>query len=209
MRRVSGDSRLALAAEQLYARFLIPNSDAVSRASGIARLKAVLDKRRRILGPEDPDTLASMAHLTTFLDKSEARQFARAARTTFQRGHGRRQDRARTPALWIATNELHSSFTGIPGLETREQYVQRYRPRRVALLREAIQAAAPRAVVFLGTSERDTWAQIAGMHFVEGPAGAAWAQMGATRLVMLTHPTAYGAKNAYFESVGRELSGKP
>ena len=104
---------------------------------------------------------------------------------------------------------IYSSLTGILGLETREQYVQQYRPRRVALLREAIQAAAPRAVVFLGTSERETWAQIAGTHFIDGPAGAAWAQMGATRLVMLTHPTAYGAKNAYFESVGRELSGKP
>ena len=48
----------------------------------------------------------------------------------------------------------YSSLAGIPGLETRERSVQQYRPRRVALLREAIQAAAPRAVVFLGTSER-------------------------------------------------------
>ena len=100
----------------------------------------------------------------------------------------------------------YSSLAGIPGLETREQYVQQYRPRRVALLREVIQAAVPKAVVFLGTSERETWAQIAGSEFVDGPAGAAWAQMGATRLVVLTHPTAYGAKNVYFESVGRELA---
>ena len=80
---------------------------------------------------------------------------------------------------------IYSTLGGVPGIETREQDLELYRPRRVALLRGAIQAAAPRAVVFLGTSERDTWAQIAGTRFVEGPADATWGQVGATRFVVL------------------------
>lgn len=64
----------------------------------------------------------------------------------------------------------------------------------------------PKAVVFLGISESNTWSEIAQGRFVEGPAGACWARVGSTRYVVVTHPTAHGAKNAYFEEVGRELA---
>jgi hypothetical protein len=109
---------------------------------------------------------------------------------------------SRNTSQWI-----YASLAGVPSLETRESYLRQYRPLRISLLREAIRAAAPRAVVFLGVSERDTWAEIAETRFVNGPAGASWAQVSGTRFVVLTHPTAYGAKNAYFERVGRELAG--
>jgi hypothetical protein len=108
---------------------------------------------------------------------------------------------SRNVSQWI-----YGSLCDVPSLETRDSYVQRYRPVRVALIRDALRAANPRAVVFLGTSEKHTWAEIAGSPFVDGPAGASWAEGDSTRFVVLTHPTAYGATNAYFERVGRELA---
>lgn len=108
---------------------------------------------------------------------------------------------SRNVSTWI-----YSSLIGVPDLESRESYLRRYRPKRVALLREAIHAASPKAVVFIGSSETNTWAEIAGAAFAEGSEGAAWARVGPTRFVVLTHPTAYGSRNAYFEDVGRSLA---
>jgi hypothetical protein len=100
------------------------------------------------------------------------------------------------------------SATGVPGLETREAYLRTYRPMRVELLREAIRSAAPRSVVFLGLTGASTWAEIAGGPFTKGPAGADWATAGPTRFVIVKHPTAFGARNSYFEEIGRALSGR-
>jgi hypothetical protein len=101
---------------------------------------------------------------------------------------------------------IYSSLTDVPGLESREAYLRRYRPVRLALLQRAIRDAAPRAVVFVGTSETETWSEVAGQSFVQGHGGASWCEVGPTRFVVLTHPTAYGAKNAYFEEIGRALT---
>lgn len=101
---------------------------------------------------------------------------------------------------------IYSSLSAVPGLESREAYLRRYRPQRMALLQQTIRDAAPKAVVFIGTSERDTWSEVAGQKFVQGPGGAGWCEVGLTRFVVLTHPTAYGAKNEYFEEIGRALA---
>lgn len=96
--------------------------------------------------------------------------------------------------------------TGVPGLETRDAYVREYRPLRTELLRAAISIYAPRAVVFMGLTESETWAQIAASEFADGPAGALWASSGVTRFVIAKHPTAFGAPNAYFDQIGRALA---
>ncbi len=101
---------------------------------------------------------------------------------------------------------IYSSLSAVPGLESREAYLRRYRPVRLALLQRAIRGAGPKAVVFIGTSETETWSEVVGQRFVQGPGGAGWCEVGLTRFVVLTHPTAYGAKNAYFEEVGRALA---
>lgn len=101
---------------------------------------------------------------------------------------------------------IYSALTDVPGLHTREAYLQEYRPKRLALLRDAIRAAAPRAVVFLGLSEAQTWAEIADAPYTQGPEGVQWTRSGSTRFAILKHPTAFGAKNAYFENIGRELA---
>lgn len=108
---------------------------------------------------------------------------------------------SRTISEWI-----YSSLESVPGLESREAYLRRYRPLRLALLQQIIRDAAPKAVVFIGTSEWDTWSEVAGQRFVLGPGGASWCEAGRTRFVVLAHPTAYGANNAYFEEVGRALA---
>lgn len=109
IQRVPGNGRLALAAEQLYAEYLIPNSDEASRASGIGRLKDVLDKRRRFLGPEDPDTLASMTHLTTFLEDDEAREFARAVYEATLKQHGPTAAETASTAALFASELGHTA----------------------------------------------------------------------------------------------------
>jgi len=101
---------------------------------------------------------------------------------------------------------IYSAVNGVPELITREAYVDAYRRPRIALLRAAIRASAPRVVVFIGLSETETWAEIADQPFADGPANALWARSGQTRWVILKHPTAFGAKNAYFETIGREIS---
>jgi hypothetical protein len=98
------------------------------------------------------------------------------------------------------------SESGVPGLETRESYLRTYRPMRVELLREAIRRAAPRSVVFLGLTGAATWAEIAGASFTRGPAGADWVTVGPTRFVIVKHPVAFGARNSYFEEIGRVLA---
>jgi hypothetical protein len=101
---------------------------------------------------------------------------------------------------------IYSSLTDVPNLDSRESYLRRYRPLRLALLQRTIREAAPKAVAFVGTSEIDTWSEVAGVRFVEGVGGAQWSQVGPTRFVVLTHPTAFGAKNVYFEEIGRALA---
>jgi hypothetical protein len=96
--------------------------------------------------------------------------------------------------------------TAVPGLETRADYVRTYRPMRIALLRDAIQRATPRSVVFLGLTGTETWGEIANGQFAEGSAGALWATVGKTRYVIVKHPTAFGARNSYFEEIGRALA---
>jgi hypothetical protein len=66
-------------------------------------------------------------------------------------------------------------------------------------------SSAPR-VVFLGLSEAQTWAEIADAPYTQGPEGVQWTRSGSTRFAILKHPTAFGAKNAYFENIGRELA---
>ena len=101
---------------------------------------------------------------------------------------------------------IYSSLGAAPELQSRDAYLRHYRPLRLALLQRAIREAAPRAVVFIGTSEMETWSAVAGKRFTQGRGGANWCEVGPTRFVVLTHPTAYGAKNAYFEEIGRALA---
>jgi hypothetical protein len=106
---------------------------------------------------------------------------------------------SRNVSAWI-----YSSLADVPGLESRESYLLRYRPVRISLLRDAIRGSvAEGSRAFVGTTESATWAEIAGADFRQGPARADWAHLGPTRFVILNHPTAYGAKNSYFENVGR------
>jgi hypothetical protein len=77
---------------------------------------------------------------------------------------------------------------------------------RIELLRAAIRTFAPRAIVFMGLTESETWAQIAPSAFADGPAGALWASSGTTRFVIVKHPTAFGAPNSYFDQIGRALA---
>lgn len=96
--------------------------------------------------------------------------------------------------------------TGVPGLETRQAYMRAYRPARLALLRNAIQAAVPQTVVFLGLTEAATWSEIAQATFAEGAGGANWGSSNGTRFVIAKHPMAFGAPNEYFEALGRALA---
>ena len=74
------------------------------------------------------------------------------------------------------------------------------------MLRNAIQTAKPAAVVFLGVTEARTWSEIAQATFAEGPGGAHWALSNGTRFVIAKHPTAFGARNEYFETMRRVLA---
>ncbi len=101
---------------------------------------------------------------------------------------------------------IYAALVDVPGLARRDTYVDTYRSVRVTLLRAAIEAAAPRAVVFVGLTEAQTRTEIAGVSFAPAPQGALWARSGATRFVIVKHPTAFGARNSYFEAVGRRLA---
>jgi hypothetical protein len=100
---------------------------------------------------------------------------------------------------------IYSGIAGVPALATREAYTQQYRRLRTGLLHAAIAAAAPHVVVFVGFTALDSWAQVAGVTF-KRKADAYCATAGRTEFVVVKHPTAFGAKNEYFETVGRELA---
>lgn len=104
------------------------------------------------------------------------------------------------------TEWIYRDIGDVAALCNRETYVAEFQAKRVALLRSALRSAAPRAVVFIGLSALAAWAEVAGVSFTEGPAGARWASVGQTRYVVVQHPTAFGAKNEYFEAVGRALA---
>jgi hypothetical protein len=106
---------------------------------------------------------------------------------------------SRTVSDWIY------GATGIPSLSTRTEYVRRFQPQRVALLREAINVAKPRAVIFLGITALETWKLVAGLELVAGAGGALWGNSTHSRFVVSRHPTAFGARNSDFEAIGHAL----
>ena len=81
-------------------------------------------------------------------------------------------------------------------------------PKRIALLKNKLQASQPKAVVFYGTSYRAYYEQIIGARteFIED-LDCYSCDARSTRYVIIKHPAAKGITNPYFIRIGMYLSG--
>jgi hypothetical protein len=105
---------------------------------------------------------------------------------------------SRNTELW-----LYAAASRLPQLANRKAAREYYAPRRVAHLRRRIAEFRPAAVVCYGATGRRWLADIAGTPLVKADdADWFWAAAAETLILLVKHPIAYGATNAYFESVG-------
>ena len=95
----------------------------------------------------------------------------------------------------------------LPDLRTRQTYVERVAPRRVAHLRQRIQEHRPKFVVFYSRSYQSWWEQVAGVAFgPEAAPGINLARQGDTVFVMTKHPTYRGIRTQYFVEAGQAIA---
>jgi hypothetical protein len=102
-------------------------------------------------------------------------------------------------------------WSRLPQLQTRDDYVAFYAPRRAERIRKRIAEYHPRAVVLYSTSQhfQQWWEIVAGgakytSHETDG-LPYSLTSTGATVLAITRHPTSRGVTNEYWRSVGKEI----
>jgi hypothetical protein len=163
---------------------------------------------------QDPVKLQyTWAHLIRLVLSTESRPSDVAAVKSYQKDYLGRPDGETcllelmplpSPSLGIWP---YGEWTGLPYLNSREEYRQTCIPWRVARLREMIRTFCPPVIVFYGTSYRMLYEQAIGYSFGQEEEGAKWAVDGdgKTLFLLVKHPAARGVNAAYFEQVGQEI----
>ena len=100
------------------------------------------------------------------------------------------------------TSDWIYSKIGIQSLESRKEYIAALQQERIRSLTDLIVAEAPASVVFYGG--RRAWPGLLGVVPAYGEDFDVAAQ-GKSRLIFTNHPTAFGARNSQFDSVGRAM----
>lgn len=100
----------------------------------------------------------------------------------------------------------YPKFTDIHFLADRKSYNTRYREKRVQSIKNMIELALPKAVVFYGTDYHNSWTQIAGSEF-EQVGLHSIARNGNVIYVSMYHPNARipGKTNEYLVELGAFL----
>lgn len=104
---------------------------------------------------------------------------------------------------------IYADIGAVPYLKTRREYLAALRQGRMALLREWIDRDGPRAVVFMGVSYRDDWTALVEtpmQRLADPTPGISVGRRGQTTCVVTHHPTSYGVKNGYYDTIGRLLA---
>ncbi|WP_442483349.1 hypothetical protein [Aeoliella sp. SH292] len=88
----------------------------------------------------------------------------------------------------------------LPYLSDLQSYHRAVRPKRIALLRAAIERYQPQRVFFYGTSGGllDAWQEVAGVGLTAVEDGYWRGRLGRTTYVVLKHPNARGMPREYF-----------
>jgi hypothetical protein len=98
----------------------------------------------------------------------------------------------------------YASLSTLPMLRDRKTYRAALTDQRCRLMGELIDTHRPRVVIMYGATYRNLWARIAGpLQDIVAPAGVAIGLRGASRMLAIQHPGAWGATDAYFDAIGR------
>jgi hypothetical protein len=113
------------------------------------------------------------------------------------------------PCHWLAQHP------GLEFLKNRDAYTKHVRPKREELvrkrIREAQQQSKLKVMCFYGLGYLPHWKSIAGTEFQEMKVGD-WhfyhARQNGTLFIASLHPTAFGLRNSYFDSIGNFIAEK-
>lgn len=103
-------------------------------------------------------------------------------------------------------NWLYLNYSQLPELESREKYRTTCSPYRAARLKQRIHEYQPKTVIFYSKQYIDSWKLIAELEFEEVVVvdKQLWIAKNQHTIFAITyHPTSYGAKNQYFDEVGK------
>ncbi len=99
----------------------------------------------------------------------------------------------------------YSLWSDLLFLKNRKIYRDYCVPWRIEHIRSRIKDHKPKFVVFMGQGYSDYWKNIAGLNFTDE--GGYWkAKTEGTTCVITKYPAAQGVTNAYFETIGKQLS---
>jgi hypothetical protein len=102
----------------------------------------------------------------------------------------------------------YKDWSNLNQVVSREEYIEHYVKARIAHIRQKIADYSPEFVVFYGTRYLEHWKAIADPSpiFVNG-AGPTVVTTRGTIFAVVTHPSAPGVTNAYFDAVGAAIRG--
>jgi hypothetical protein len=104
----------------------------------------------------------------------------------------------------------YGQMSAIPYLQSRETYLNTVVSHRIETMQQRILQYRPDSVVFYGMQYREWWERIAGVPLAPMPDHAMmWGENEDTNFLVLKHPAAVGATNAYYEDAGRLLRDRP
>lgn len=111
------------------------------------------------------------------------------------------------PARSIKKSDWLYVKSGVPFLDSREEYLMHYKPERTLLLREMIRMWEPRIVLLFSLKYRDDWQEISDTPLREEIAGTLLlGRIGVTLLAVVPHPTAHGYSTNDWTSIAEALS---
>jgi hypothetical protein len=100
---------------------------------------------------------------------------------------------------------IYADHSRLPMLEDRASYLEMLLPQRIAQLRTMIEEHRPRYVVFVGLSYLDYWKKVVDTETSIRPDQPVRLGDRRTTVTAIRHPSSFGAKNEYFEAIGRTL----
>jgi hypothetical protein len=99
---------------------------------------------------------------------------------------------------------MYGKIANLPYIKDKGTYTKHCTPFRISHIRDELTRRQPPVLIFYGLGYRTYWEEIAQVTDWEGSPGQyLYATKSQTLSVIVKHPVAYGASNAYYEEIGR------
>lgn len=103
----------------------------------------------------------------------------------------------------------YSSFSSLPNLQSRKNYLDYYSPLRIQRLRALAAEYQPSAIVFYGLGYLPHWERVAGTALRLSELDDVYiGHQGSSTFVAMKHPAARSVTNSYFQSIGQLIGNR-